>query len=275
MQATLDRCGLQRPAGSPLQWGMRVRWIVLAVLVALATGAAVFAGSGALSADRRPGRLEAAVAPQLVRLSIPRDARAARNPLAPSDDWHPAASRFAGQCGVCHGDDGRGHTAIGAHVYPPVPDLTSGTVQHFSDGELFAIIRHGVSWTAMPAFASTQSDADTWRLVSFIRHLPELPADEPHAHDQGAPAGPAQARTVKILIDGTSFEPRDTTVSVGDTVEWTNNDPFPHNVTSEAGHFRSGDLAPGDSWQFRPATTGTFTYECTLHPGMSAVLHVR
>ena len=78
-----------------------------------------------------------------------------------------------------------------------------------------------------------------------------------------------------IAIDGTSFRPRDITVSVNDAVEWVNKDPFPHNVTSKAGAFQSGNLQPDEKWQFRATSRGTFEYVCTLHPGMKAVLRVR
>jgi plastocyanin len=78
-----------------------------------------------------------------------------------------------------------------------------------------------------------------------------------------------------IAIDGTSFHPRELTVAVNDAVEWVNKDPFPHNVTSKAGGFQSGNLLPDGKWQFRPASRGTFEYVCTLHPGMRAVLHVK
>lgn len=79
----------------------------------------------------------------------------------------------------------------------------------------------------------------------------------------------------RIAIDGTQFAPRDITIPLGATIVWTNADPFPHNVTAEAAQARSGDLAPGESWSFRPEQRGTFTYQCTLHPGMTGVLQVR
>ena len=78
-----------------------------------------------------------------------------------------------------------------------------------------------------------------------------------------------------IAIDGTSFRPREIAVSVNDAVEWVNKDPFPHNVTSKAGAFQSGNLQPDGKWRFRPTSRGTFEYVCTLHPGMIAVLRVR
>lgn len=78
-----------------------------------------------------------------------------------------------------------------------------------------------------------------------------------------------------IAMDGTSFSPRSMSVKVGDTVTWVNRDPFPHNVTSRTGGFRSGDVEPDERWELHATTPGTFAYECTLHPGMKATLVVK
>jgi plastocyanin len=80
----------------------------------------------------------------------------------------------------------------------------------------------------------------------------------------------------RIAIDGTRFQPHDLTVPLGRVVIWRNHDPFPHNVTAvAAGGFRSGELTPDAEWRWRPTTTGTFEYTCTLHPGMKGVVRVR
>ena len=45
-----------------------------------------------------------------------------------------------------------------------------------TDGELFYIIERGVPFTGMPAWGNGTSDGerDSWALVRFIRHLPDL-----------------------------------------------------------------------------------------------------
>jgi plastocyanin len=78
-----------------------------------------------------------------------------------------------------------------------------------------------------------------------------------------------------IAIDGARFRPGTVVVSVNQAVEWVNHDPYPHNVSSEAGRFRSGNLSPNGRFRFRPMKRGTFEYVCTLHPGMKAVLRVQ
>jgi len=244
--------------------GARVALAAAVGVVAAAAGLVAFVRHRGLTADRSPGALETVLARRLVRLSIPASAASAHSPLAADPDaWRAAVDPFKGNCAACHGGDGRGATVVGPNLYPPVPDLTAPAVQQLSDGELFAVIRHGVRWTGMPAFRSVLGEADTWRLVAYVRHLPQAAAAEP---------GPAPA---SIVMDGTRFQPSDLTVALGDSVSWRNADPFPHNVTASAAGFRSGDLEPDGRWQFRPSERGVFEYACTLHPGMKGVLRVR
>lgn len=84
--------------------------------------------------------------------------------------------------------------------------------------------------------------------------------DSPHVH--------------VVSMEAVRFSPATLQVRVGDTIEWRNADPFPHNATAANGGFRSGDIGPGQSRRVRAATKGRFPYGCTLHPGMDAVLVV-
>jgi len=61
---------------------------------------------------------------------------------------------------------------INEGLYPPAPDLREDTTQHLSDGELLYIIKNGIRFTGMPGWGG--NDEDNWKLVLFIRHLPEL-----------------------------------------------------------------------------------------------------
>jgi plastocyanin len=192
------------------------------------------------------------------------------NPIADPEAWRDGEEHFGEHCAVCHGGDGRGRSPIGSRMYPPVPDLASPQIQQFSDGALYSIIQHGVSWTGMPAFRSEHSPDDTWKLVSYIRRLPTLKRAEEPLHDRVG----SDPHVTAITMDGTEFRPREVTVSAGDLVTWTNNDPFPHNVVSDAGGFHSGAIAPDASWELRPDKPGIYRYVCTLHPTMAAVLHV-
>src|SRR4051812_178264 len=67
-----------------------------------------------------------------------------------------------------------------------------------------------------------------------------------------------------VLIEGTSFTPQTLTVRRGDTIVWTNKDPFPHTVTARNGQFDSHLLAESHSWKYTARKRGTFPYFCTL-----------
>jgi hypothetical protein len=65
-------------------------------------------------------------------------------------------------------------------VYPKAPDLRLTETQSMSDGELFWVIHNGIRFTAMPGWGTgdPEKDLDSWRLVHFIRHLPQLSQEE-------------------------------------------------------------------------------------------------
>ena len=133
------------------------------------------------SAKTEPHALEAFVARHLRMMAIPRAQRDKANPVGPTPDvLAHARAHFADHCAICHANDGSGKTAIGENVYPRVPDLRRPATQSMSDGELFFIIHNGVRFTAMPAWGTgnPDEDLDSWKLVHFIRSLPDLtPAD--------------------------------------------------------------------------------------------------
>jgi plastocyanin len=93
------------------------------------------------------------------------------------------------------------------------------------------------------------------------------------------PAGRTAAGATKparhaVTVEAVAFQPADLTVNVGDSIVWTNKDPFPHTVTAN-GVFDSKELAAGKAWTYRARNRGDYPYVCTLHPTMSGTIHVR
>lgn len=96
-----------------------------------------------------------------------------------------------------------------------------------------------------------------------------------------------------ISIANFAFDPGTVEASVGDTIVWTNEDDIAHTVTSGRpkkqgvpgvsqnkdaepdGLFDSGTMELNDTFRFTPRETGTITYFCAIHAGMSARLIVR
>jgi mono/diheme cytochrome c family protein len=129
------------------------------------------------SARATPSVLESAIAHRLRRLATPSDVIRRTNPI-PTTPLAVAEGRdhFADHCALCHGNDGRGDTVINRGLYPPAPDLRAHGTQDLSDGEIFAIIENGIRFTGMPGWGGEAHD--NWELVLFIRHLPDLTAEE-------------------------------------------------------------------------------------------------
>jgi amicyanin len=91
----------------------------------------------------------------------------------------------------------------------------------------------------------------------------------------GSTASPARAGAGHAIeIVDFAFSSPSLTISVGDTVTWTNADPVVHTATSTSGAFDSGDLAQGGSYSLTFTAAGTYDYLCTPHPSMTGTIVV-
>jgi predicted CXXCH cytochrome family protein len=166
----------------------RLAWLVAGIGICGLLACAAFyhhIRSGGLTARRRPSGLETFVAQGLVNLSVPAEAKKARNPFNDSNAATGAGRElYQKHCEVCHGYDGRGRTVTSAGLYPPPLDLSRQglTNRKRTDGELFYFIRNGVRSTAMPGWRLP--DEQTWQLVTYIRHLSPTAAGEVQAENR-------------------------------------------------------------------------------------------
>lgn len=146
------------------------------VLGVVGIGYTLLIGRG-YSARETPSGIEAFIARRVRHLATPEDAASRENPLRPEPlVIAEARDHFADHCAICHANDGSGKTMINEGLYPPAPDLRERETQSLSDGELFYIIKNGIRFTGMPGWGG--EDDENWKLVLFIRHLPELSAEE-------------------------------------------------------------------------------------------------
>ena len=155
--------------------------VVLTVVLVVAGAAIWFILGRGFSAREEPTSVEAWVARRVRRLATPRSARDAQNPMpATPETLTEARAHFADHCAACHGNDGSGETEIGQGLYPKPPDMRQAETQSLSDGELFYIIHNGIRLTGMPAWGTgaAAEDEDSWKLVHFIRRLPNITPQE-------------------------------------------------------------------------------------------------
>jgi plastocyanin len=64
-------------------------------------------------------------------------------------------------------------------------------------------------------------------------------------------------------------------IQAGTTIEWKNEDPMAHTITSTAGRFDSGMIQTGATWRYTFVQAGTFPFICTPHPFMKGTVVVK
>jgi plastocyanin len=79
------------------------------------------------------------------------------------------------------------------------------------------------------------------------------------------PGSPVETTHVE-LPRSYRFDPAVIQVAVGSTVEWTNQDDFPHTVHLLEGSDTLKDLPIGGSAEIRFDRPGEYLYECSIHP---------
>ena len=107
------------------------------------------------------------------------------------------AGHYASGCLPCHGAPGRGRARVVLGMTPKPPFLPAGTGA-LRDEELFWIVRHGIKYTAMPAWPALAREDEVWAMVAFLRAQPRMSAGEFRALAYGdaatSPDGGADAR---------------------------------------------------------------------------------
>ena len=166
------------------------RLLIVMVLLAGVGYLVLWVRQHGFSALEKPSRFEQFLARHARKIATPSGARELKNPYpATTENLASAREHFAEHCASCHGFDGRGNTVIGRNLYPKAPDMTDAQTQNLADGELYYIIHNGVRFTGMPAWGREDSPEEIWNLVSFIRHLPGITAEEIQRMQEAAEAG--------------------------------------------------------------------------------------
>jgi mono/diheme cytochrome c family protein len=166
--------------------------LTVIVIAVIAGGVYVMLARG-FSARENPSALEQWMARRARAMAAPADAKARTNPVSNSPEvLAEARAHWADHCAGCHANNGSGDTEMGKRMYPPAPDMRQADTQQMTDGELFFIIQNGIRMTGMPAWGggSGHDEEDSWKLVRFIRHLPQVTAEEEHEMQSLNPKSP-------------------------------------------------------------------------------------
>jgi plastocyanin len=85
------------------------------------------------------------------------------------------------------------------------------------------------------------------------------------------------AATKVQATDQLQFSPASQTAKVGQVVQWSNTGSVPHTITFDASNAQCLNdqlINPGSTWEVKFTQPGTYTYKCTIHPGMDGTLTV-
>ena len=151
------------------------------IVGAIALAAAVYGyarfGFLDLRADQNPSALEERVASSAMDESIERHSPPLKDPLQPTVESLLAGARlYRDKCSDCHGSPVNPTSDYGMSFYPRVPQFMK-QAPDMPDRENFYIIKHGVRWTAMPAWGNIMTDSEIWQVVTLLSRFEKLPPE--------------------------------------------------------------------------------------------------
>ena len=172
------------------KWMIPLSFVAGSLLTLLVPVLVLAMGVINMGADVKPGFIERALASWGRDRSVAKRAPKEKNPYAGDlATITTGLDHYRENCVMCHGAPGVPGAELSKGINPRAPALGKGG-DDTPDGELFWVIKHGIRMTAMPAFGPTHTDAEIWKIVAFIRHLPDLTAQE---RDSLRPADGAEA----------------------------------------------------------------------------------
>ena len=151
--------------------------IVGAILVAAGFYGYARLGFIDLRADQTPSILEDRFAGGAMDESTERHAPQQKNPLEASHENLLAGARlYRDKCSDCHGSPVNPNSDYGNSFYPRAPQFMK-QAPDMPERENFYIIKHGVRWTAMPAWGNIMTDSEIWQVVTLLSRFEKLPPE--------------------------------------------------------------------------------------------------
>lgn len=133
----------------------------------------------------------------------------------------------------------------------------------------------------MPAWGPAHKDSELWAIVAFVEQLPAISAERYAEMTRGELQrhGPGE-EAVGTMTNELNFKPERITVKAGTAVTWRNTSDVVHTVTADAAlakdkrhvmlpagakPFNSGDIKPGERFEYTFDVRGTCRYFCIPH----------
>ena len=148
--------------------------------------------------DGRPGTAMAAWSSQLSEAQITALVDYIRQRFmgaTTTADGERGRKLYAGNCSVCHGDNGEGAQWTRSSLNPPPRNFTTSSALELSRERMLRAVTYGRSDTAMPGFGTRLAENDIAAIVDYVRaaFMMPAPADPAAGQGQGEPHGHASA----------------------------------------------------------------------------------
>ncbi len=92
-------------------------------------------------------------------------------------------------CVTCHGAPGEEMDELTKGLTPKPPKLFEHA-KELEPKEIYWVVKNGIKYTAMPAFAPTHSEQDIWNIIAFLKNkLSTMSPDEYKQWKQQYPSG--------------------------------------------------------------------------------------
>ena len=155
--------------------GKFIAGIVFAVVAfCLAMIVYTYFGYMPVNADVSPGKIETYFAGHGMDASVEHHAPKLTNPIQPTEENLMAGMLiYSMNCAQCHGAPNRKLT-LGDGTYPPAPQFAEDPPD-LPDYQNYWIVKHGIRYTAMPAWGKLLSDTDLWKVTTFLANWKKLP----------------------------------------------------------------------------------------------------
>jgi cytochrome c553 len=165
-----------KPDFSWLDYLVSWKAIIAAIVIAgIAVGLFVITGGINISADQPDSWVARHFLHFVFKTSI---GSRARGLIPPDDLTEPSRVRLAAQhfdmvCANCHGRPGFGQSVVALSMSPRPQDLPK-VLDQFTPSELYLIVTHGVKYSAMPSWPTSQRADEVWSMVAFLQQLRKM-----------------------------------------------------------------------------------------------------
>lgn len=154
----------------------RATWILIGWLGLAAAVLVPLSGAIPIEASSGHWRVTSFVLDLVKRRSVDTYSWTVTPPTHELPSWVArGAAHFETGCRTCHGSPLSPRPPLVMRMTPHPPELPA-RMARWEPRELFQIVRHGIKFTAMPAWTAPQRPDEVWAMVAFLRALPEMSA---------------------------------------------------------------------------------------------------